>query len=215
MKLSVLNTSVVVLAEAHNPSILHPAFLVAQRIVPPDWELAEAPVCTPAISLAKYRNGVVFTAEVEKFQVLQNAPSLSSPIPDLVARYLDALPHVHYTAVGINVAGCVECPEAPQWILERFVRQGAWNDATLRPKAVGVKFIYPAEGAVLNLSCDAALIGQGSENCRVPVVLVGANYHTGVSREHALAEVKQAISKYRERVEYFSKIAQIVLGLEA
>jgi hypothetical protein len=39
MKLEIVNTSVVVLAAEHNPTILHPAFLSAQEIVPEGWEL--------------------------------------------------------------------------------------------------------------------------------------------------------------------------------
>ena len=73
--LIILNTSVVIVASAHNPSILHPAFLQAQEIVPLDWETIEQPISTPAFSITKYSNGIVFIAESNKFQVRDDNPS--------------------------------------------------------------------------------------------------------------------------------------------
>src|SRR4051794_1104305 len=69
MKLEWLKASVVVAAREHNPTILHPAFLVAQEIVPPDWELAKDPICTPAFAIVTYRNGITFSVEGSRFQV--------------------------------------------------------------------------------------------------------------------------------------------------
>jgi hypothetical protein len=38
LEFKIINTTIVVAAEAHNPTILHPAFLRAEKIVPRDWE---------------------------------------------------------------------------------------------------------------------------------------------------------------------------------
>jgi len=108
MKLRVFDTSIVVLAEGHNPTILHPAFLTSQDIVPQDWQLAEDPVCTPAASLVKYDNGIQFSVQSNRLQVFQAEPPEnvgSSEIPALADRYIKTLPHVRYKAVGVNMRG--------------------------------------------------------------------------------------------------------------
>ena len=105
VQFEILNTSIVVLASQHNPSILHPSFLQSQGIVPNDWETLEPPICTPVFASVKYQNGIVFTVEQNKFQVIDNQTKDNfdkSLMPELVIRYCEHLPHVHYNAVGIN-----------------------------------------------------------------------------------------------------------------
>src|SRR5688572_20388198 len=105
METRTLNTAVVVTADAHNPSILHPAFLTAQNVVPAKWEPGEPPLCTPAVSVVKYRNGITFTVEAAKLQVANARPPEEperDPVFPLAANYVRTLPHVKYTGVGIN-----------------------------------------------------------------------------------------------------------------
>ena len=215
VKLSILNTSVVVLADAHNPSILHPSFLKAQAIVPAEWELADAPVCTPAISVARFKNGIVFTVEVPKFQVLDSTPNVTSQISELATKYVSELPQVHYNAVGINVAGFVECERPEQWIVDRFIKPGPWNNDQVRPQAVGMKFVYEAAGARLNLSCDAGTLRSlTAEAPNKSVLFINGNYHTPLKPGSAFEDAKEAIAKYHERVSHFNSLTQSVFGLE-
>ena len=99
MDLQFLNTSVVVIAQDHNPTILHPAFLTSQGIVPDDWQLADAPLCTPAFSFAKYKNGITFDVESNRFVVTEESPAGNpedSRISELAIAYTGTLPHVRY-----------------------------------------------------------------------------------------------------------------------
>jgi hypothetical protein len=184
------------------------------RIAAKEWQPADLPLCTPAISLVKYANDIVFTVEVGKFQVLDNAPSVESPIAELAIKYIETLPHVHYTAIGINITGYVECQGPREWILDRFIRQGAWNDASVHPNAVGLKLVCPVSGADLNLSVDAGSVHLAKKQREAEALLVNGNYHVGLSAERALEQAKPSIARYRERVEHFDQITQIVLGLE-
>lgn len=214
MKLSLLNSSVVVLANAHNPTILHPVFLVTQGIVPKEWNLAEPPVCTPAISVVKFANEIVFTAESSKLVILDNAPKLETPIPDLCRKYMELLPHVRYTAVGINFAGFVECPDPQRWLVERFVKEGAGNDKQLQPVAVGIKFVYSLERGVLNFSCDPGSVNNTGENVDRPCVLINANYHLPIRSEKATEETLAALSTFKKLFADCMERAQNILGLE-
>jgi hypothetical protein len=205
----------VVLAQAHNPTILHPTFLSVQGIVPADWQLADPPICTPAISVVKYVNQIVFTAELNKLMVLDNAPRESTPVPSLASKYVEMLPHVNYSAVGINVSGYVECPSPAGWVINRFLKRGSGNDDKLEPSAIGIKFVYPVERGILNLNCDVGSIEKTQEKSDRPCLLINGNYHISVSHDKALEETQSAIGLYPQCVAHFAQISQVVFGLES
>jgi len=216
MKMDLLYTSVVVLAKNHNPTILHPAFLSSQNIVPGDWE-AEQPISTPVFSSVRYANGLVFVVEDTKFQLTNNEPADDPercPVPDLATKYVRALPHVHYTAVGINVSGVIECPEPDTVLQKRFLKAGPWNKEPLRPQGFAVRFAYPVgEDVRLTLSLDGGKAVQANTQTERIGLLVNANYHTGVAAEGALEGTVAAIGKYAERRRHFETVVGKILAL--
>ncbi|MEW6159370.1 MAG: hypothetical protein AB1813_18240 [Verrucomicrobiota bacterium] len=213
MNFVALNYSIVVLAETHNPTILHPAFLAARGIVPVDWKTAEPPVCTPAISSVKYDIGVVFTAELSKFMVRDNAPKENTSLPELATKYVEELPHVHYTAVGINFTGYIECPNAETWAIDRFLRSGPGNDEKMKPTTVGLKLVYPGDPGVLNLGCDPGTIQKGGEQVAIPSLIINGNYHMPIAPERCLEETRNAIGLFSRRLAHFAQITETVFGL--
>jgi hypothetical protein len=214
VKFTGLNTSIVVLAEAHNPTILHPAFLHSQGIIPADWKLAADPVCTPAISVVQFSNQVVFTAEINKLMVRDDASREDTTIPDLVLKYINVLPHVHYSAVGINLSGYVECQNANMWLINRFLQQGAGNDDKNKPISSALKLTYPVDNGVLNLSCEAGSVHKVQGQPSVSALLINGNYHTGIGRDRALEETQNAISMFKARLTHFSCFADMIFGLD-
>lgn len=213
MTLVLLNTAVVVAAKAHNPTILHPSFLHAKKIVPEEWELAASPVSTPAISIVKYSNGVVFVAENSKFVVQSNSPREPQIVAGLAREYLKALPHVHNSAVGINFDGYVECPQPESWVNERFLKPGPGNDDKLKPSAVGLKLVYPVPGGDLNLSCDIGTVRRSVDKSEIPCLLIAANYHIPVS-EVSIDEAITAIDSFECRLAHFKETVDSIFGFQ-
>src|SRR3989442_649384 len=102
--MDLLEVSAVVLAQNHNPSILHPAFLVAQGIVPPEWELASPSISLPPLATAIYSNGISFTADESRLIVRDARPlgdNVRFRVYELANLFVQSLPHVPYTAVGV------------------------------------------------------------------------------------------------------------------
>jgi len=215
MQLQVIKTSVVVLASGHNPSILHPAFLTSQKIVPEDWQLSEPPLSTPAFSVVKFQNGFVFVVESQKFEVADNnvQDPLQSEAPILALKYIKALPHVAYSAVGINLIGFVEYPDASAFVKERFLRKGPWNDEAINPTSVGLRLIYPYEQAVLHLSINAgrAKIAKAAEKIGI---LIDGNYHVDLTTAAPLEEAEASTSRFKEFCGHYLKYVKIIVGLE-
>lgn len=217
MKLEILNTSVVVLAEGHNPTILHPAFLTSQGIVPTTWELAEPPICTPPFSIVKYANNLVFTVESQKFQLTDSSPPEhleDSQSPGLAAKYIQTLPHVRYTAVGVNISGFVEHSNPEAMVIERFLKSGAWNDDVNKPRLLGLRLVYSLKQTDLRFSIDSGKIKRPQDRQERGGILVNANYHKDLSQENALGEAVEAISAFQKHCRHFSGIANVIIGPE-
>lgn len=172
------SVSLVVTAEFHNPSILNPDFLVSNKIVPKDWEVADA-ITTPQVSVVRYRNGIEWTVEQSKLIVVEGR---ETPFQDnyrvhrLVTNYLQKLPYVPYRSLGLNCVVSVKQEAPAQWLTQRFLKAGPWIKRA--PRVVGMmpKFTLNGHGAVCHLSFrpgkTTAQQGQPDDG-----VIVNANMH--------------------------------------
>jgi hypothetical protein len=215
MELQVLSGSVVVLAEQHNPTILHPAFLESQKIVEGAWELAEAPICTPPVSVVRYANGLTFTTEVNKFQVVDEGEVTNmsqSRAGAMAASYISALPHVRYTAVGINFTGIIVCDQGGAFLIEKFLKPGSWHCQANEPQALGVKLVYPLDETRLHLSLDPGEASRADAEKKMIGILVNANFHTPIS---GLEEARRAIGTFATRYTEFRDRVNIIFELES
>lgn len=213
MSLILVDTAVVVLAQAHNPTILHPYFLSSEKIVPQDWEPAEPPICTPPFSVLKYRGRFEITAEENKLQFRDSKPDNSVDdvsVENIAERYILSLPHVHYTAVGINFTAFWDFEEPTSFLMERFLQHGPWNEADLTLMAFGLKFVYPVDDAKLNLSVDAGQRKDGPTERKG--IVVRGNYDKQLISPQRVDLVVKAIKKFDEWRTHFYKANQRILG---
>lgn len=219
MKLEILNTSVVVLAKHHNPTILHPSFLVSEGIVPRDWEAVET-VCTPVFAIVKYKNGIVFNVEENKFQVTDNKIKddliVKSQVSDLACKYAEKLPHVHYSAVGVNFNAFIECADADSTVIRQFLKRNSADFNGGSPQALGLRLVYKLPDARLLLSLDGGKVSVGTEKERIGI-LVNANYHMDLpdnSKENRIKGVQKATSLFTQHYDNFVKVTGSVFALE-
>lgn len=107
------SVGVVLLGESNNPTILNPDFL-ARHVLPasPDSaNLSQPPLCTPVLAQVAYDNGVTVQSEPQRILFEQGAPTptLSRTfVAQLALAYVQTVPHVRYTAIGINPVFVVE-----------------------------------------------------------------------------------------------------------
>jgi len=217
MEPRIVNVSVVVLAKEHNPTILHPAFLESQEIAPGDWELAGPPVCTPPFSIVRYANGVVLTVEGNKFQVQHNDPPEAfweSEITVVASKYVRALPHVRYTAVGVNVTSYLACATPEREMLTRFLRQGVWSSQPAALGTIGLRLVYPLETARLVLSLDTGRVRLPGEDSDTPALLANANYHADLPAGDPVEAATQAIGLFGERCRHFLQAVRAIFEVE-
>lgn len=213
VEIAFLSEAIVVLAQSHNPSILHPSFLKAQEIVPEDWEPLEPPICTPPFSIAKYPEGIVFTSEVQKFQIVKAPPTPNlrdSKLPEYATKYVRALPHVPYRAVGINFSAGIASSDPEIMLIERFLTGGPWNSASLPLNEIHLKFVYQVEAGVLNLSCGPGKSSSSFSGAMTSGVLVQGNYHLPLADSDRAQRTEEAISTFYDRCAHFERILETI-----
>ena len=208
--------AVVVVARNHNPTILNPDFLKHNGIVSPDWELARPPLCTEPVAEVRYKNGINIVAQLQKLifsQTLADKSLGEAQVPEIMVKYIETLPHVDYSAVGINVVGYVPADteeEAQGYILDNLIAQGPWRTFDDQQPNVSVSFSYPIQEGRLNITIEKALLPL-SDQKHLPVVIFRSNFHReiaeGISREK-VAKLKDVIQSWRKDTETFRSLVE-------
>ena len=216
MALEILRVSVVVNAYQHNPAILHPYFLQHARIVPEDWELSGEPITTGALAVVNYSNGIQFLVESNRLQVLDSKPlnPAKSVAPALADAYMTNLPHVRYTAVGVNIDGFVPCQQAGQRLIDRFMKTGPWDTADLSLQGIALRLVYPLDMGKVVLQCDSGRLKRPGEDGEREGLVLNGNYHVDVPESDCLGQAKLAIGRFPQRCEHYIKMVRTILGSE-
>lgn len=181
--------------EAHNPTILNPDFLAIQGIVPRawGWELQQPVITTPMMAMVQYATGVSLQVQPESLQVAATGPDVDpkrSKISEIVRGYLNTLPHVRYTGLGINFQSAVIMDNPEEMIRDRFLKTGPWRTKHNLAGA-GVRLVYPLQtaGRVL-LSVDGGNVRQRGKNDKpVTAILVNANFHRDLGEHPTTKEI--------------------------
>lgn len=191
-----LEFSVVVAANDHNPTILNPDFLDRQDIVPMawGWKVTGNPITTPPFAVVSYDSDVTMSVETSRLQVkdTRDTPESSKAL-DMARKYVEILPHVRYSAVGINFRSLAEHAGPNAFLKKRFLKSGPWDSDAHALQGIGLKFIYLLNDARVNLTMDS-WVGteiseeQSEENSGI---LIYANFHSDC---HGYPAADQAIA---------------------
>lgn len=214
--LKLLNFSIVVVAEHHNPTILNPDFLARNNIVPDDWgwKLGEDCFSTPPLAQVKYENGVSLLCEQSKLQVVDGCERVDpgkSPVDAIVERYLRTLPHVRYTGLGVNFKAMIPCEQPSSALMDRFLKEGPWSDPDQRLEDMGLRLVYAIDHGRMRLSLDAGDVRSKEQQGGQTAILAGANFHHDLSGDAPVDQVEQIVKRKSEYWERFqSMVSQIV-----
>jgi hypothetical protein len=181
-----LETSIVVVGEDCNPSILNPDFLRIQGILPEEWgwEPSDAPLTTCSLSVVVYDSDFTIKIQPNRFQVTDasaTAISDDAKIIQIARRYIQVLPHVRYTAVGNNFQRFLPIPAPMKALQDRFIKPGPWLSEENRDIGVSLGYVY--DGALLTLSFDNKLLVQRANDESAQLeqlegMRIKANFHT-------------------------------------
>jgi len=181
MKLEQIDNSIVIIADRHNPSILHPSFLENKGIIDAGTDLAEPPLCTAEISIASFKNGLRFTVDTSRLQITNQILNENDfDISKIASSYVKELPNVDYKSVGCNLFMFIEKEDAESFLISKFIKHGTWNRGTSTLDSAGLRFVYSTDEGQINISYDAGEIVKNGDQPRSGILIKG-NYHTNVS----------------------------------
>jgi hypothetical protein len=201
--------SIVVLAEANNPSILNPDFLKNNGIVDPSFTPTTV-FCTPPVSQVAYSEGISIVAEFEKLQFIDEQSSRipkASPIPDISSRYVRTLPHVKYTAVGINLSGhrpFETLDAAKSFVMTKFIKPGPWLDVRGQPVAAGVNLVYSLDNLQRTVNVNP---GELRKEQAIPVVSVRYNHNYNL-QSPSVDDINSLIANWPEAFKYYTDFCE-------
>lgn len=205
--MDLLEVSAVVLAQNHNPSILHPAFLVAQGIVPAEWELAAPSISMPPLATAIYNNGISFAVDESRLIIRDTRPlgdNTRFRVYELANSFVQRLPHVPYTAVGVNFQAFLSVENALDKSLRYFFRPDVFANGLLDPASYNFSIQHDVEDATRTITVSPA----GRDFGRTGLIVHG-NYHVAVGAENRLAETRAALDRAPQYWQNFTRVLQV------
>lgn len=202
--------SIVVVGRDCNPTILNPDFLAHRKIVNPvwGWEMDAPPITTPPIAAVRYDSGVRITVEPSRLLVTDvgfGGDVVANKIPTIAKAYVRALPHVRYTAVGINFRSLVEMDDPDGYLKERFLRPRVGDGRKRILDTLKLTLGYAHQDGIFNLSLERAAVVReaGGKSTQVHGVLAAANYHREWKEYPGDKKAITAIGRVRHDARHF------------
>ena len=130
MQIDLVEFSVVVVAQSNNPTILNPDFLRHNGIVSSKRALSgeRPPFTTPLFSQVSFDEDLTVQADPERVTFAQTAHGLAPKdidCPAVAKGYLKTVPHVPYTALGLNPRAVISSPPFAR-LSEMLHTEGDW-----------------------------------------------------------------------------------------
>ncbi len=191
-----VNASVVLIANTHNPSIINPDFLKNNGIVDADLEVAGPSLTTLAAAQINYKQNVSWIVTPDQCVIVENVPSGSSNPSGLyksAEKYADVLKHIPYVAIGLNWQIILTVHENPvDWMKSKFLRDGRWQHEV---QSTGLNIQMKSEdSSTFSLTVNAP--NRQIENA----VTVDCNFHFDIKNKPHKA--KAIISVLRKQENY-------------
>ncbi|WP_423908359.1 hypothetical protein [Candidatus Spongiihabitans sp.] len=172
------NAAVVLVANTHNPSIINPDFLKNNGIIPADCKVGQELLVTPILAKLAFQN-VMLTVVPEQLHLEERNKNPennrfldSSMLYDCTKKYVTALPHIPYIALGLNWRIRIPMPAPDSWFKERFLKGGAWQE-----KIKPVNFVFKIQHDIATVYTLITEIQDGD-------VMISCNFHFNLENEN-------------------------------
>ena len=207
--------SIVVVAQSNNPTLLNPDFLRHNGIVSSHRALhgEQPPLTTPIFSQVTFEDGLVVRADPERITFAQTGdPLVRDDIdsPSVAKGYLRTVPHVPYTALGLNPKVVIWNP--PFARLSKMLRtEGNWMTFGSHVPSFELKTTYRMADRQL------ALTLQEAETKRGDALICTANIHREVKETNQQMRVNAILSMldcWMEDLDEFNALVNRALGVD-
>lgn len=206
------NLSIVVVVQHHSPSIIDPDFLFRNKIVQREQEIAEPPINGPAISRVVYktgsRTGLEIVSEQNRISFSEKFGGAWDSIicPAVAKRYLEVVPYMNYTAVGINPVGVLSNPAIKFNVANLLkVEQGLQHQGVLPSASANINLTYKTDRRSVNIT----VVGTPDSGT---AAMFNGNFHYGINQaSESYKEATKFVDMWKESIKDFTEITKKIV----
>ena len=135
-------------------------------------------ITTPAFSQVVYDNGLIWIVDPNRCLVQQDMkgqPNEQYHLHDMVANYIDTLPHVRYQAIGMNTLLLASMNDPSGWIKDNILNYKGPTKTTFKFRSASVKLTFGLETEKEN--CNLELSERKGEQTDKPNLAMSFNLH--------------------------------------
>lgn len=199
--------SVVILAQSHNPSILNADFLRHNGIVGEHWQPREDCLTSPMLSRVAFNDGLAVQADPIRVAFEQSGDTLAADAlvcASAAKGYLKTVPHVRYIAIGMN-SKCILRNLPLQRVSDTLRSSGSWTTFKSVVPSLELKATY--EMGDKRVTLDVEERSHESE----PITICRANIHRNIdepNQQMRLNSMLSALDSWKEDLADFRALVE-------
>ena len=224
-QLQITRVSFIILSRNNNPSLLTPDFLRNNKIVKDDW-VVDSTFTTDRVSQTVYENEFRIFMQPDRVlfeQFIEDGYSKDKfELKEVVYNFLEALPHINYTALGINPFGHIifdSQEELDDYIFNHIILPGDWKKFNQQNPEISMVFKYPFEDYNIQVSIENVGVYETKKKTENLGVLFEGNIHREFDaqqkNEDRLQSLKNRVELWADDVDtYISLINDCFLKID-
>jgi len=201
-------SAIVIIAEMHNPTILHPSFLSSEGIVPKNWHPIGDLLCTPSFSTVTFNNKYSFLVDHNRLEIQNNQSGHrveESEIAEIAKKYITKLEYTEYVAIGINFMFFAPHNSPEGFLCDNYLESNFKSKHIDKIKKINLEFEIDFKMSLLNLRFRAGEKKgiQGKEKG----IIITTNIHRNLASDNKLKEALEILSDYKAHSADIQEIA--------
>ena len=205
--------AVVLVAQSNNPSIINPDFLRHNEIVNADLSLQGNPISSQLFSQVTFERGIIVQALPDRVTFQQTGDSLAPEdilCPEIAKRYVEKVPHVPYSAIGINPKGYrYLSAEVPEKVSNILIENAEMSFKDVTPE-VHLKTIYQYDTRKIVL--DIAETTKKNDDPEIPIMLFQANIHRDIpsttNQQDRIKTISEILTSWKDDLSDFDALVK-------
>ena len=199
--------SVVILAQSHNPSILNADFLRHNGIVGEQWQPHEDCLTSLMWSRVAFNGGLAVQADPIRVAFEQSGDALAADAlvcASAAKGYLKTVPHVRYIAIGMN-SKCISRDLSLHRVSDVLRSSGSWTTFKSVDPSFELKAIYEMGDKRVTLNVEE------SSHQSEPITIFRANIHRDIdepNQQMRLNSMLSALDSWKEDLADFHALVQ-------
>ena len=196
---------------------MNPSLFNYGAIFPSDWEALRQPVYGRNGVQIFFKNGIGLVVQPNRITLSELVLGKEIPelqVPALMHKWIEALPHIQYRALGVNPTGMVsfseDQQEAANFFRSTLLTEGVRREGAPELMKASLNLAYRLEGGILNVAIQEGT-ARLSEDQKISALLYSGNCHyalQGESQTDRLEHLKSMLGQWQTGVDAYRNLVE-------